>query len=196
MRTPGWASQRTISADLFDQRAAQRGGDRQNRLRGSAYGVDDRHRRHAASRDARGGELSVPDDREVPAAAAVGPRGDQFGDRGQRAQPLTAPQHVDRGGGVVAQPCGGLVAVALGQLADAGEHRRQRVVLEPVDQCRRAPRRFRVLGGGDVALRRARRQFPFRAGGPVVRRAGEPGGAGAQPGEPGQQVGGLDGVGA
>jgi len=82
----------------------------------SAYRVDHRHRRNAAARDARRRELPAPDHREMPAAVTVRARRDQFGDRRQRAQPLTAPQHIDGRGGVVAQPRGGLVAVAVGQL--------------------------------------------------------------------------------
>ena len=82
----------------------------------------------------------------MPAAVAVRARRDQFGDRRQRAQPLTAPQHVDRGGGVVTQPGGGLVAVAVGQLGDAGQHaptarRRRRRRSAPAHAA--APRRTR-----------------------------------------------------
>ena len=53
----------------------------QNHLCGSAYRVDHRHRRHAPARDARGGELAVPDHREIPSAVAVGARRDELGDR-------------------------------------------------------------------------------------------------------------------
>ncbi len=110
--------------DLLDQCAAKRRRNGQNRLCRSADRVDHRHRRNAATRDACRSKLPAPDDREMPPAVAVRTRCDQFGHRGQRAQPLTAPQHVDRGGGVVAQPRGGLVAVAVGQFRDAATARR------------------------------------------------------------------------
>jgi hypothetical protein len=50
----------------------------------NANGVDDRHRRHTATGDARGSKLAVPDHRKVPAALAVGAGGHQFADSGQR----------------------------------------------------------------------------------------------------------------
>ena len=65
------------------------------------------------ARIARRGELTVPDDREVPAARAVGAGGDQFVDGDQGVQSLAPPDGVDRGGRVVAQPRGGLVLAAL-----------------------------------------------------------------------------------
>ena len=64
---------------------------RQNRLCASAYRVDDRHRRDAAASVARGGELSVPDHRQVPSAGAVGAGRHHLRDGGERAQPL--PRH-------------------------------------------------------------------------------------------------------
>jgi hypothetical protein len=67
----------------------------------NANGVDDRHRWHAAPGVARRRQLTVPDHREMPSAVAVGPGGHQLVDRGQRPQPLAAPQHVDGRGRVV-----------------------------------------------------------------------------------------------
>jgi len=64
-----------------------------------ANGVDDGHRWHTAAGVACRRQLAVPDHREVPAAFTVRARGDQFVDRGQRPQPLAAPQDVDGRGG-------------------------------------------------------------------------------------------------
>ena len=182
---------------LLDQRAAQRCRRRQNRLCRSANGVDDRHRRHAATGVARCGQLPVPDHRQLPAALAVRARRHHLGDRRQRAQPLTTPQHVDGGGGVVPQPGRGLVAVGGGQVARCAPARAPNGPLSrpsTSSAARRGAAAYSV--GGDVAGRRARRQFAFRTGRAVQRGAGQPGSAGAHAGEPGQQRGGFDRVGA
>jgi len=42
----------------------------------------------------------------MPAASAVGRGGNEFADRGQRAQPLRAPEHLHGVGGQVAQSRG------------------------------------------------------------------------------------------
>ena len=143
---PGLGQPARDQRGLLDERPAQRRAGRQNRLCRSANGVDDRHRRYTATGVARRGQLPVPDHREVPAAVAVRARRHQLGDRRQRAQPLTAPQHVDRGGGVIAQPRGAFVAVAAGQLGDVRQHRRQRAAVRTRRSARwraGAPRRIR-----------------------------------------------------
>ena len=92
MRTPGWASQRAISA--VSSTSAPPSGASAGRIAcapahmASTTGIGGTPRRG----DARRGELAVPDHRQVPAAVAVRTGRDQLGDRGQRAQPLPAPQ--------------------------------------------------------------------------------------------------------
>jgi hypothetical protein len=80
---------------------------------------------------------------------AVRAGSDQFVDRGQRPQPLTAPQHVDGRGGMVAHSGGGLVAIALGQVGDVCEHRLQRTAVAAFDQLDGSGRRGGVFGGAD-----------------------------------------------
>jgi len=125
-------------------------------LRANTNGVDDRHRRYAPLCASRRGQLAVPDHREVPATVAVRAGGHQFGDCGQRAQPLATPQHVDRHGRVIAQPGGGFVAVALGQVGDVCDDSTERAVVVALDQLDGAGGSRRVLDTGD-ALRRGTR---------------------------------------
>lgn len=98
----------------------------------------------------------MADDGEVIAALAVGRGGDQLGQGDQGAQPLTAPQRFDRGGGAVAQPRRALEVTPLGEGGDLGHGGRQGGVVRAVDQRRHARDGRGVLGGGDVAGGRAR----------------------------------------
>jgi len=111
--------------------------------------------------------LAVADDGEVIAALAVGRGGRQLGQRGQGAQPLTAPQRLDRGGGAVAQPRGALEVTPLGQRADVVDGGGQSGVVRAVDQRRDPGDGRRVLSGGDVARGRARRHLSLGAQRPV-----------------------------
>ena len=138
----------------------------------------------------------MPDHRELPAARPIGCGSHQFGHRSQGAQPLPAPEHLDSGGGEVAQPSGAFVAGARGQLAHPRDGRRQRGVVGAVDQ-RRGPRGSgRVVGGADAALGRARRHLPLGAPRPVLAAHTDAGRARSHAGEPCDQTCGLEGVGA
>ncbi|WP_369830882.1 hypothetical protein, partial [Mycobacterium sp. 1245852.3] len=138
----------------------------------------------------------MADDGQLIATLAVGRGRDQLGQRRQRAQPLPAPQRLDRGDDAVAQPRGALEVMPLREHADLVHRRAQRAVVRAVDQ-RRDPRDGAgVLGGGHAARGRAWRHLRLGARRPVQRRAPQPVGAGAQAGEPGQQGGGVGGVGA
>jgi hypothetical protein len=79
---------------LLDQRSAQRRLLRQYHLSAAAQCVDDRHRRNMCAGAPRAGQLAVSDDRQLPSARTIGCGGDEFGDCGQRAQPLTTPEHL------------------------------------------------------------------------------------------------------
>ena len=138
----------------------------------------------------------MPDDGQVVAAGAVRGGGDEFGQRGQRAQSLAAPQRLDGGGGVVAQARGALVVAALGERADLMHRRAQCAVVQPVDQGRGARHGRRVLGGRHVAGGRAGRHLKLGAGRPVQRRTRQPRRAGSDAGEAGQQGRRIGGVGA
>ena len=181
---------------LLDQGPAQRGGPRQHHLSAAAQRLDHRHGRHPAAGAAGAGELSVPDDRQLPAARAVRGGGHELLDTGQRAQPLTAHQHLHGGRGDVPQPRGALVTGPGGEFGHPIDGRRQRSVLRPVHQFRRPRGCLGVLRGAQPGGGRARRDLTRRAGRPVPRTAADPAGAGAHPGEPGDQAGGVGGVGA
>ena len=199
MRTPGWASHRAMSAVSSTSAPPSGAGCRQNRLCRSANRVDDRHRRNPAPRVARRGELAVPDDREVPAACAVGARGDQFVDRGQRPQPLAPPQRRRS-----RWPRGRAVRAAVSYLPRGGQLARcgrgppaaressapamRAAARAAADGVRGGRRRRGAAGHGDSST--------LGAGRPVQRRTAQPGGAGPHAGEAGQQGRGLDGVGA
>jgi hypothetical protein len=79
---------------LFDQRTAQRRLVRQYHLGTAAQCRDHRHWRDMRAGAARAGQLAVSDDRQLPSTRAIGCRGDEFGDRGQRTQSLTTPEHL------------------------------------------------------------------------------------------------------
>jgi hypothetical protein len=52
---------------------------RQHHLSGAAQHLDNGHWRYVGACAPRAGQLAVSDDRQLPAALAVGCRGDQFG---------------------------------------------------------------------------------------------------------------------
>src|ERR1700678_4340507 len=123
----------------------------QDHLCASVNRVDDRHRRYPASGGSGGGQLAVPDHGEVVATAAVRGGGDQFGQRGQRAQALATPQGLDGHGRVVAQSRGAFVVTLFGERAHLTYRCAQRVVVLTVNQGRGPGHRRRVLGGRHVA---------------------------------------------
>ena len=127
---------------------------------------------------------------------AVRSRGDQLGQRGQRAQPLAAPQHLDGGGGAVTQSRGALVVAAFGQRGHLVYGRgRTRVLSSP--SIRAAARATAAAYCVAVTSRAAGQGDTSTSGqaGPVQCRAPQPRGTGPYSGEPGQQSGGLGGVG-
>ncbi|MDP4960798.1 MAG: hypothetical protein NWR02_04425, partial [Mycobacterium sp.] len=61
----------------------------------------------------------MSDDRQLPPAGTVRCGGDQFRDRGQRMESLTAPEHLHGLGRQVPETGGTFVAPAPGQFGDA-----------------------------------------------------------------------------
>jgi hypothetical protein len=96
----------------------------------------------------------MSDDGQLPPAGTVGGSGDQFRDRGERTESLTAPEHLHGFGRQVPQTGGALVAPALGQLGDAEHRRGQCRIVAAVDHLGGPPWRGGVIRCGQSSHRR------------------------------------------
>ena len=85
-------------------------------------------------RPARGRQLSVPDDRQPPAAFAVRTCRNHLADARECAQSLAAPEHLNGFGGVIPEPGCGFVAGAVGEVGDVRQHESQRMAVGALDQ--------------------------------------------------------------
>jgi len=139
---------------FLDECPAQRRRLRQHHLGTGAQRLDHRHRWDVRAGAPGTGQLSVSDNRQLPATCTVGCRGDEFGDRCQRAQPLSTPQHVDRGGGDVPQSGGAFVTRPICQFGDPLHRSRQRRIIQPVDHPRCLIRRCGIVRRGHSAIGR------------------------------------------
>ena len=116
----------------------------------------------------------MPDDSQVVSAGTIRGGGDELGQRGQRTQPLAAPQRLHGGRRVVTQARGALVVAMLGERSDLIHRRAQCAVVQAVGQGHGAPHGRRVLRGRHIAGGRAGRHLQLGAGRPVQRRTRQP----------------------